>query len=92
MIKISLSFSGKEGVGKRIDRLQDQEETVKEKTEDFIHRAKKKKKKGKRNSAIPYAQDNDQYRMKVSKENWLGRMERSHPKRRRTTLPLVKVV
>lgn len=89
MIPIMVSaVSDGQYAGTRLPRYKDDEggsqpsETVKQ----FVHRKKKRKKKANKEIAIPYANDVDDPvdKIRVTKTNWLGRLERDPvPKRSR---------
>ena len=82
MINIALSFSGKKGTGVRIHRQETNGELTEETQEEFINKHKRKKKKPKKTIAIPRGGEGQTMLdgpVRVSKENWLGRLERDPP-------------
>jgi len=84
MINISLSFSGKKHEGARLPRQGGKYDLIDYDSEDYIHDEKKRNKKPKRNTAIPYkdSEDGEGYQVHVKKEIWLGRRERDSKKPR----------
>lgn len=86
-------FSGKTGDGTRLPMQEYDGDLRKETVEEFKHRKKKRNKKPRRSLALPHqGTTQNQYSgsprdVGVTKENWLGRLERdSAPPRRRITI------
>lgn len=84
MILISLSFSGKDHEGARMPRLHDNDQLHKETIDEFIHKKKKRKRKGlsRRDQAIPYShpsQDPDPSDQPTRTNLWLARREKQAP-------------
>lgn len=88
MLRISLSFSGKEHEGARLPTQENEEDLIRYTPDDFIHDEKKSSDKPKRDLAIPHqdSEDGETRQVYVKKEIWLGRRERDPAPRKPRTM------